>query len=100
MNWIDHCLKEKKIIALMKYDLGGKIMTKFVGLRAKAYSYLVDDISEDKIAKVTKNCIIKRKLTFEDYNNWLKATQLQNEKNYLGKNKINIDSLKKIISNL
>ena len=32
----------------MKDKLGGKIMTKFVGLRAKTYSYLIDDHSEDK----------------------------------------------------
>ena len=31
----------------MKNKKGGKIMTKFVGLRAKAYSYLIDDGSED-----------------------------------------------------
>ena len=29
-------------------------MTKFVGIRAKTYSYLIDDISEDKKAKGTK----------------------------------------------
>ena len=30
-------------------------MTKFVGLRAKPYSYLIDDGSEDKTAKAQKN---------------------------------------------
>ena len=37
-------------------------MITFVGLRAKAYSHLIDDGSEDKKAKDTKNCVIKRKL--------------------------------------
>ena len=48
----------------MKNKLGGKITTKFVRLRAKTYSYLIDDISEDKRAKSTKNIVIKRKLKF------------------------------------
>ena len=39
--------KTKKVIALMNGELGGKIMTKFVGLRVKTYSYLIDDGSED-----------------------------------------------------
>ena len=29
-------------------------MTKFVGLRTKTYSYLIDDSSKDKKAKCTK----------------------------------------------
>ena len=43
--------KNKKVIRLMKDDLGGKIMAKFVGLTAKTYSYLIDDGSEDKKCK-------------------------------------------------
>ena len=39
----------------MKDDLGGKIMAKFGGLRAKTYSYLTDEDSEDKKAKDTKS---------------------------------------------
>ena len=39
----------------MKDELGRKIMTKFVGLRAKTYSYLIDDGSEDKKGQGTKS---------------------------------------------
>ena len=44
-----------KVIGLIKDEFGGKIMTKIVGLRAKTYSYLIDDGSEDKKAKGTKS---------------------------------------------
>ena len=83
----------------MKDELGGKIMTKFIGLRGKTYSYLIDDGSEDKKAKGTKKCVIKTKHKFENYKNCLEATQLENEINYLENNKIDIDSVNKIIKN-
>ena len=51
----------------MKDEYGGKIMINFVGLKAKTCSYLIDDSSEDKKAKCTKKCVIKRKLKFENY---------------------------------
>ena len=50
----------------MKDELGGKIMKKLFGFKAKTYSYLIDDGSEDKKAKDTKKCVIKRKLKFEN----------------------------------
>ena len=53
----------------MKDKLNGKIMTIFFGLRVKTYSQLMDDGSEDKKAKDTKKCVIKRKLKFENYKN-------------------------------
>ena len=74
-------------------------MTTFFGLRAKSYSYLIDDGSEVTKAKGTKKCVIKRKLEFENYKNCLEATQVENKVNCLEKNKINIDSLKKILKN-
>ena len=40
--------KYKKVIELMNDKLGRKIMIKFVGLRAKTYSYLINDRNEDK----------------------------------------------------
>ena len=35
----------------MKYELGGKIMTRFATLRPKKYSYLMDDGKNDKKLK-------------------------------------------------
>ena len=60
-------------------------MTKFVGLGAKTHSYLIDDSREDKKAKGTKTCVMKRKLKFENYKNCLEATQLENTISYLEK---------------
>ena len=58
----------------MKDKLGRKIMTEFVALRPKTYSYLKKSKEikeEDKKAKRTKKCVIKRKLTFNDYKDCL-----------------------------
>ena len=59
--------KNKKVIGLMKDELGGKIITEFVTLRPKTYSFLTDDGKEDKKAKRTKKCIIKKMIKFNDY---------------------------------
>ena len=47
----------------MKDTLSRKVITKFVGLRVKTYSYL-KDIDHDKNVKSAKKWVIKRKLTF------------------------------------
>ena len=59
--------KNKKVIGLMKDELGGKIITEFVTLRPKTYSFLTDDGKEDKKAKGTKKCVIKKMIKFNDY---------------------------------
>ena len=63
--------KNKKVIELMKDQLGGKIITEFVTLRPKTSSYSTDDGKEDKKAKGTKKCVIKRMIKFNDYKNCL-----------------------------
>ena len=59
--------KSKKVIGLFKDELGGKIITDFVALRAKAYAYLMEDDSEHKKTKGTKMFVIKRELMFKIY---------------------------------
>ena len=59
--------RNKKVIGLMKDELGGKIITEFVTLRPKTYSYLTDDGKEDKKAKGTKKSVIKKMNKFNDY---------------------------------
>ena len=44
----------------MKDELGGK--------RSKIYIYLIDDSSEDKKAKGTKKCVIKKNLNLKIIN--------------------------------
>ena len=61
--------ENKSVIGLMKDELGGKIMTKFVAFLPKTYSYLVDEGNSIKKAKGTKICLIKQILKFDDYKN-------------------------------
>ena len=63
--------KNKKVIGLMKDELGRKMITEFVTLIPKTYSYLTDDCKEDKKTKGTNKCVIKRMIKFNDYKNCL-----------------------------
>ena len=72
--------KNKKVIGLMKDELGGTIMIEFVSLSPKLYSYKKLDGSEtsngphfveDKKCKGIKKCVVKKTQTFEDYKNCL-----------------------------
>ena len=63
--------KNKKVIGLMKDELGGKVITEFDALRSKTYSCLTDDCKEDKKAKGIKKYVIKRIIKFNDYKNCL-----------------------------
>ena len=89
----------KKVIGLMKDELGGKIMTEFVALRPKLYSYKVLDGSEDKKCKGIKKCVVKKTLTFEDY----KACLFNNSTEYrsqlmfrLAKNEVHTIEVNKV----
>ena len=54
--------KNQKIIGLFEDELGGRIMEEFVALRAKTYTYLMDDVVNVKKQKEQKSSNKKRKL--------------------------------------
>ena len=62
----------KKVIGLMKDELGGDIMTEFITLRPKMYTYKTGG-SESKKCKGIKKCVhvVCKTISFEDYKNCL-----------------------------
>ena len=66
---------------MFKDALGREIITEFSGIRPKTYVYVRDNYDDDddeddyvrknKKAKGTKNCVIKRRLIFENYKDCL-----------------------------
>ena len=89
--------KNKKVIGLMKDELGGKIITEFVTLRPKTYSYSTDDGKEDKKAKGTKKCVIKRMIKFDDYKNCLLKVLLKSQQRFINKkHDVYTEDIKKI----
>ena len=61
----------KKLVGLIKDELGGGIFTEFTALRPKAHSYKMADFTELKKAKGTQKCVVKKMLRFDDYKNCL-----------------------------
>ena len=80
--------KNKSVIGLMKAELGGKIIMEFVTLRPKTYSYLTDDGKEDKKAKGTKKCIIRKMMKFNDYKKCLLNDEVifKSQQRFISKN--------------
>ena len=56
----------KKVIGLMKDELGGEIITEFVTLRPKMYSYKTGSAEYEK-CKGIKKWVVRKTISFEDY---------------------------------
>ena len=92
--------KNKKVIGLMKDGLGGGIITEFVALRPKTYSYMTDKFIEMKKAKGTKKCVIKKMLKFEDYKKYLSDNKpmLKSQQRFKSKNhEVYTENINKIV---
>ena len=61
----------KKVIGMFKDEAAGKQIAEFVGLRAKLYSYRVEEEYEEKKCKGVKKAVIKKTITFNDYRDCL-----------------------------
>ena len=55
------------MIGKFKDEMNGKIMIENCNARAKTYAFKRDDDKETKRSKVTKKCVIKKDLTFENH---------------------------------
>ena len=75
--------KNKKVIGLMKDELGGNIITEFVTLRPKTYSYLTDDGKEDKKAKGQLESGFRRTIKWNKYMLQMSNQNKNNNLNYL-----------------
>ena len=64
--------KIKKVLGLIKDELGEKIMTEFVALRGNMYACRkIDKEVEEKQCKGTKKCVVGEGITFDDCKNCL-----------------------------
>jgi len=52
-------------------------MTEFVALGSKMYAYKKLDGGVDKKCKGTKKCVVKKRITFEDYKNVYETGKIQ-----------------------
>ena len=57
----------KKVINMFKDEAGGEQIAEFVGLRAKLYSYRMDEGEEEKKCKGMKKVVVKKTINFVDY---------------------------------
>ena len=92
--------KNKKVMGLMKDELGGGIMTEFVALRPK--TYMTDEFIEMKMAKGTKKCVTKKMLKFEDYKMCLfdNEPMLKSQQSFKSENhEVNTENINKIGGN-
>ncbi|XP_022777903.1 uncharacterized protein LOC111319374 [Stylophora pistillata] len=58
----------KKVIGMFNDEAGGKIIEKFIGLRAKLYSYkMFEDGKEEKKCKGVKKGVVESTICYDDY---------------------------------
>ena len=59
--------KNEKVIGMMKDKCKRRQIKKFIGLRSKMYSYVMEDGGEEKKCKGIKKNVVKNEITYQDY---------------------------------
>ena len=67
----------KKVLGMFKDEEAGKIVKEFVGLRAKLYSYKMDEGKENKRCKGIKKAVVEKSITHENYKTCLETGKEQ-----------------------
>ena len=57
----------KKVIAKFKDESPDEVISEFIALRSKLYSYVTNDLNEVKKCKGIKKNVIKNEISFEEY---------------------------------
>ena len=81
--------ENKKVVGKFKDEACGEIITEFVGLRPKMYSYTKENGGGDKKAKGVKKDVIKKNITHSDY---VRVLEDYNDMNLIRSNKHQIGS--------
>ena len=63
--------ENEKVVGKFKFEVCGKEIVQFVGLRSKLYSFKVEGGKEERKYKGIKKNVVKKEITFEDYKNTL-----------------------------
>ena len=67
----------KKVLGMFKDEAAGKNIKEFVGLRAKLYSYKMDEGKENKRCKGIKKAVVEKSIRHEDYKTCLETGKEQ-----------------------
>ena len=67
----------KKVLGMFKDEAAGKVIKEFVGLRAKLYSYKMDEGKENKRCKGIKKAVVEKSIRHEDYKTCLQTGKEQ-----------------------
>ena len=67
----------KKVLGMFKDEAAGKIIKEFVGLRAKLYSFKMEEGGESKKCKGVKKQVVESSISHEDYKTCLRTGKEQ-----------------------